>query len=120
MLRKRLVSMASPHCAALHVKLLPENWSGRLCVRSALDGTVANRGVKRYYQLESQHLEIIKTAYVDDDKILMQARTVQSRREIALAARTRLTKNGRTHVVAPSREQSERRMGMRAKDRSRR
>ena len=101
------MSMASPHCAALQVKLLPENWTGRLWVRSALDGTVTNQGVKRYSQLKGQHLEIIQTADIDDDKILMQARTVQSRREIALAARTRLTRNGKPLMVARSREQRE-------------
>src|SRR5688572_9833504 len=42
---RRLISMANPHIAGLAVELVAENWSGRLTVRSALDGSIINNGV---------------------------------------------------------------------------
>ena len=46
--QRRLVSMADPHVAALETTVTAENWSGRLTVRSGLDGRCATRGVARY------------------------------------------------------------------------
>ena len=42
--QRRLVSMDRPHVAALETTVTAEDWSGRLTVRSGLDGTVAQRG----------------------------------------------------------------------------
>ena len=95
-LEKRLVSMASPHRAALRIEIAVLNAHVTLELRSALDGSVTNRGVKRYRQLASQHLEAIESERIDHETILLHMRTVQSRREIALAARTRLVKSGET------------------------
>jgi len=44
-IERRPVSMADPHLAALSVELTAEDWSGRLTLRSMLDGGVTNRGV---------------------------------------------------------------------------
>ncbi len=46
--QRRLVSMDDPHLVALETTIVPENWSGRLRVRSFVDGNVANLGVARY------------------------------------------------------------------------
>ena len=43
--QRRFVSMADPHLAGLETTLVPEDWSGRLEVRSAIDGRVNNAGV---------------------------------------------------------------------------
>jgi alpha,alpha-trehalase len=91
---QRFVSMDDRHIAALAVTVTAENWAGRLTVRSALDGTVTNGGVARYRDLESRHLEPVASAEVADDVIFLQSRMIQSRREIAEAARTRLYRNG--------------------------
>jgi alpha,alpha-trehalase len=91
---RRLVSMDDPHLAALEVRLTPENWSGRMTVRSALDGGVVNGGVARYRELNSRHLETLEAAQTQDDTILLRSRMVQSRREIVEAARTRLYQAG--------------------------
>ncbi len=91
---RRLVSMADPHLAALEVRLTPENWSGRVTLRSALDGGVINDGVARYRDLNRRHLETLETAQTDDDTILLRSRMVQCRREIVEAARTRLRSAG--------------------------
>ena len=73
---RRLVSMADPHLAALEVRLTPENWSGRVTLRSALDGGVINDGVARYRDLNRRHLETLETAQTDDDTILLRSRMV--------------------------------------------
>ncbi len=41
--QRRLVSMADPHLGVVDTLLRPENWSGRLTIRSTLDGTVRTR-----------------------------------------------------------------------------
>jgi alpha,alpha-trehalase len=86
---RRFVSMHDQHVAGLAVTVTPEDWSGRLTVRTALDGTVVNAGVARYRDLEGRHLETIATAQPETDVIFLQTRMVQSRREIAEATRTR-------------------------------
>jgi alpha,alpha-trehalase len=87
---RRLVSMDSPHLAALEVSLRPENWSGRMTVRSALDGSVINDGVARYRELNRRHLETLESIQTDEDTILLRSRMIQCRREIVEAARTRV------------------------------
>jgi alpha,alpha-trehalase len=86
--------MDDPHLAALEVRLTPEDWSGRMTIRSALDGSVINDGVPRYRGLNNRHLETLETAQTQDNTILLRSRMVQSRREIAQAARTQLYQGG--------------------------
>ena len=79
---------------ALAVRVTPENWSGRLTVRVALDGrssTVACGAIARSPDATSRRSP---TAQPEDDVIFLQSRTVQSRLEIALAARTRCYLDG--------------------------
>jgi alpha,alpha-trehalase len=97
---RRFVSMQDRHVAGLAVTVTPEDWSGRLTVRTALDGTVVNAGVARYRDLEGRHLETIRTAQPGADVIFLQSRMAQSRREIALAARTRFYLDGAEVDVA--------------------
>ena len=87
---RRLVSMACPHLAALHVQITPENWSGRLTIRSALDGSITNCGVERYSTIAGKHHDTVEMHEVDAETIMLRARFVQSRREVVLAARTRV------------------------------
>jgi alpha,alpha-trehalase len=92
---RRLVHMAAPHLAALDTTIVGENWSGPVEVRSALDGRVSNSGVARYRHLSREHLLPIERGARGDSTILLQVRTVQSRIEIAQAARTRVLEEGR-------------------------
>jgi len=87
---RRIVHMARPHLAAIEIRLRPENWSGRIEVRSALDGRVINAGVERYRQLSSTHLEPRETAEVGEFGILLIVETNQSHIRVAEAARTRV------------------------------
>ena len=99
---RRLVHMHEPHLAAQELSLTAENWSAPLEVRCALDGRVRNSGVKRYRELDSQHLEPLQAHAVDGDDLFLAMRTRQSRIEIALAARTRLFCDGQACSPAVS------------------
>ena len=94
--QRRLVSMDDPHLAALETTIVPENWSGRLEVRSLLDGDVSNSGVARYRALAGEHLTAIENAGVDDETVTLQAQTTSSHVFVAQAARTRLCRDGAT------------------------
>lgn len=95
MVNRRLVSMASPHIAALETSLAAENWSGRLEIRSALDGRVVNAGVKRYRELNNRHLQPLATEAIGQDSVLLKVRTNQSGLQIAQVARTQAFRGGR-------------------------
>jgi alpha,alpha-trehalase len=87
---RRLVSMAQPHLAAIEWTLTPENWSGPIEVRTALDGTISNDGVARYRQLNGRHLDALRTGRVGEEGIELVVRTNQSGLTMAQAARTRI------------------------------
>jgi alpha,alpha-trehalase len=87
---RRLVHMGDCHIAAIEAIVTPENWEGRLEIRSALDGRVRNTGVERYRQLNSSHLEPLESVRLAEQAILLRVRTCQSEIEMAQAARTRV------------------------------
>jgi alpha,alpha-trehalase len=91
---RRLVHMANPHLAGLELTLIPENWSGAVEFRSALDGRVVNSGVERYKRLNSKHLQPLETDEINEDCILLKVETTQSKLHVALAARTRVLRGG--------------------------
>jgi trehalose/maltose hydrolase-like predicted phosphorylase len=87
---RRLVHMGNPHWAAIQWTLTAENWSGRIEIRSALDGTVSNQGVQRYRALNSQHLEVLETGRIGEDSIFLSVQTNQSHIHMVQAARTQV------------------------------
>jgi trehalose/maltose hydrolase-like predicted phosphorylase len=92
--QRRLVSMAEPKLAALETTIVPEDWSGRLQVRSGLDGAVTNSGVVRYRSLRGDHLVPCSSGAVGDEAISLVVETRDSHIRIAEAARTRLLRDG--------------------------
>lgn len=101
---RRLVHMGRPYLAALELTLTAEGWSGPVEVRSGLDAQVANAGVARYRALAGRHLEPLDARVDDDGTLFVRARTVQSRLEVALAARTTASVDApRRAVVEPGR-----------------
>jgi alpha,alpha-trehalase len=90
----RLVHMSEPHFAALELQLIPENWSGKVDFRSALDGQVINNNVERYSDLSSRHLEPLDARAVNDETICLKVQTNQSKIQMGQAARTRVYKDG--------------------------
>ncbi|MFC2057116.1 beta-phosphoglucomutase family hydrolase [Chloroflexota bacterium] len=99
--QQRLVSMSDPQLAGLETTLVAENWSGTLHIRSALDGRVTNSGVKRYRELNNQHLHPIETKAVGNETIYLQMETNQSHIRISEAARTRLFRQGEQTAIKP-------------------
>ena len=94
-IERRFVHMAERHLAGQHVAIVALNWSGNLTIRAVLDGEVANTGVPRYRSFEGRHVRVCRTAALDDECVLLDAETTQSRLNVALAARIVLT-SGRT------------------------
>lgn len=88
MRERRLVSMHDMHIAALEVSLTPENWSGPVTIRSALDGRVVNVGAQLHRRFSNRHLEPVFSEAVDDTGVLLLVRTNQSRLYVAEAGRT--------------------------------
>lgn len=91
---RRFVSMRDPHMAGIEVTAVPENWSGRLNVLSAIDGTVTNSGVARYAALGGRHLVPVCTDHDGGDVVCLRVETSQSEIRIAEAARTRVFHGG--------------------------
>jgi alpha,alpha-trehalase len=93
--QRRIVHMESPHLAALETTIVAEDWSGLLTVRSMLDGRVENALVERYKDLDRHHHDVVRKAPVDDETVLLQVETTQSRVRVAEVARTRVHRDGR-------------------------
>lgn len=91
---KMLVSMAEPHLAAMDTTFVPENWSGTLHVRSAIDGQVANQQVAEYAPLAGRHLQPDGEGHDDPLGLWLRVRTSQSRIGIAVATRTQVLAAG--------------------------
>jgi len=87
---RRFVSMADPHHGGIEWTLIPENWSGRVEVVTAIDGRVSNAGVARYQQLEGRHLNPVAPRTLGPEVVALKAETRQSNMYISQAARTRV------------------------------
>ncbi|WP_433555189.1 HAD-IA family hydrolase [Pseudonocardia xinjiangensis] len=92
--QRRFVSMKDEHFAGLETTFTAENWSGRLEVSSGLDGRVVNSGVKRYRDLNGRHLQVLGHGEVDRETVDLQVETLQSHVRVAVAARTRVLRDG--------------------------
>ncbi|PZM97265.1 MAG: family 65 glycosyl hydrolase, partial [Actinobacteria bacterium] len=92
--QRRLASMAAPHIAALETRIIPENWSGRVELRIALDGRVENTNVPTFAGLASQHLNVIETGCDGANLMWLVAETVNSKLRIAEVARTLIYQGG--------------------------
>ena len=88
----RLASMAQPHLAALKYTITPLNYSGRIAIRSGLDGRIINAGVERYRQLSSKHLVPIAER-ADDKTSYIVVQTNQSKIQVAEAAKLIISAN---------------------------
>jgi trehalose/maltose hydrolase-like predicted phosphorylase/beta-phosphoglucomutase-like phosphatase (HAD superfamily) len=92
--QRRFVSRQDEHLAGLETEFTAENWSNGIQIRSGLDGRIVNAGVKRYRDLNGQHLTTLSQAEIDKETIDLQVETNQSHIRVALTARTRLLRDG--------------------------
>jgi alpha,alpha-trehalase len=88
--QRRFLAMHLPHVAASETTVKAENWSGAIEFRSAIQGDVENRLVKRYSELSGKHLTVTRLRELSTDSALLEANTVQSLIPVALAARNTL------------------------------
>ncbi len=102
---RRFVSMASPRLAALTYSVTPLDYAATITLRAGLDGAIQNRGVERYRDLAGRHFRLAADPAEDPadglpglggsgDEIWLAARTVESKVEIAAAARCRFRRAG--------------------------
>lgn len=90
---RRFVHMRYQHLGAIELTIVPENWSGRIEVRSAIDGRVVNAGVPRYERLANQHFHQVEAAS-DTECMWLRVTTSQSALELVEAVRTRANLDG--------------------------
>ncbi|GAA3109452.1 hypothetical protein GCM10010464_85400 [Pseudonocardia yunnanensis] len=99
MVQRRFVSMKDEHFAGLETTFTAENWSGRMEVVSGLDGRVENTGVKRYRDLNSRHLNVLVQGEIAAETVDLQVETLQSHVRVAVAARTRVVRDGQRQIA---------------------
>ena len=92
--QQRFVAMHMPHVGALQTKIVAEDWSGKIEIRSTLDGNVTNSLVERYRDLANDHLGLLEKREIDDHSVLLTVQTTQSRIPIAMAARSIVWRDG--------------------------
>ncbi len=90
----RFVAMHLRHVGALETTITAEDWSGKLEIRSTIDGDVRNSLVERYRDLSSRHLDSVEHRELSEGAVLLSAQTSQSRVSIAMAARSVVWRNG--------------------------
>jgi beta-phosphoglucomutase family hydrolase len=91
---KRLASMHNPHVLALSYGVTPLNYSGKITLRSSLDGNVCNHGVARYRELNSRHLEYVASGETGQG-IFLRMQTNVSGYGIVMCARNRIMAHGK-------------------------
>ncbi len=87
----RFAGMDDPHRAGLRYALTPLNYSGKIEVRSCISGDHKNAGVKRYSDLNQDHLLAVSEEHKDDLMELV-LKTSQSDISIAVCARNSMLK----------------------------
>ena len=96
----RLVSMATPHLAAIRLEIVPVNWNGELELRSGIDGEVRNAGVARYRALRGDHLRVGEARAGEDGRLWVSAQTEPSGQRLAMAARMRMSNERGAEIAA--------------------
>lgn len=91
---RRLVHAVEPHMAAQQLTIEPEGWSGRVQVRSWIDGEVANRNADDQAPANGVHLEDFSGTMGSGGLVSLRARTRGSHVEVGVAARTRIFVTG--------------------------
>ncbi|MBW6492142.1 MAG: HAD-IA family hydrolase [Lentimicrobium sp.] len=91
---KRIAGMADPHTAAIQYQLTPVNYSGKIFLKSGINGDIINDNVERYKQLNQQHLKP-GTQGRKENMVWVAVETTQSGITIAEAANHRIFVDGK-------------------------
>ena len=81
----RFTSMADPHLSALEYTVKPLNYSGKITIKSGLNGAIINDGVERYKSLNQQHLKPVEEGTQGNRQFVVVS-TTQSGVQVAEAA----------------------------------
>ncbi len=81
----RCISMADKNLAGVEYSLTPINYSGKITIKTGIDGNIINEGVKRYSDLNQQHLNKAKVS-AKDNIISLETSTTQSNIKIKVSA----------------------------------
>ncbi|MDD4202557.1 MAG: glycosyl hydrolase family 65 protein [Candidatus Omnitrophica bacterium] len=93
--KHRIVSMANPHICAIKYSITPENYEGRVYIKSMLDASLQNWGVTRYRKLNSKHLKALNASIEGKNIMYICAKTTQSNITLCEAARTKVFCNSK-------------------------
>lgn len=94
----RFASMKNMHLGGMNYNITPMNFSGKITIKSGINGAIINDGVKRYRDLNQKHLSP-DLEQVSDDALLVQVRTTQSNVNVAVAVRFPENKPQRTEIT---------------------
>ena len=86
----RFVSMDNQHVGAISYSLTPINWNSSIEIKSWIDGSVKNKGVKRYSKLENSHLEIKSKKQLSDNCFRLSSMSSQSQIHVSQAVRNEI------------------------------
>lgn len=81
----RCISMADKNLAGVEYSITPINYSGKITIKTGIDGNIINDGVKRYSDLNQQHLNKAKVSS-KDNIISLETSTTQSNIKIKVSA----------------------------------
>ena len=104
---KRFTSMADQHLSALHYTVKPLNYSGKITIKTGLNGAIINDGVERYKSLNQQHLKPLEQGASGDRQYVVVS-TTQSGIQIAETAEHFFFQDGISsevelyHSISPS------------------
>ncbi len=96
---QRIFSMHNYHAAVIKWELIPENWSGKLTIRSGIDGDIINNNVARYSQLNQDHIEVLEKGNFNDSSVFMLSQSKQSKVQVAQASRLHIFIDGEIQEV---------------------
>lgn len=94
----RFVSMHNQHIAGIQWQLKPKNWSGRIEIRSWIDGGVINSGVHRYHGLNSTHHSVRRCDSFNEECFFLESVSNESEIVVAQAVRNRVVP-GKNEII---------------------
>ena len=86
----RVISMDDAHLGAFEWRLTAQNWSGKIEIVTGIEGNVLNRGVPRYNDLNSKHVDVLKQGSYGEDCLYMLSGTNHSDLRLAQAVQTQV------------------------------
>ncbi len=95
---QRVASMAKRHQGAIRYALSPLNYTGRISLKTGLNGNIINAGVERYQALNQNHLKPLKTV-AENNVLSLLVETTTSGIQVAETAKLNATMNG--NMIAP-------------------